>query len=52
MIYESYADGNSSTAIAKMLNDNGITTVMGCKWRSDGVLRVLRNEIYAGHLLL
>lgn len=52
MIYENYADGNSSTAIAKMLNENGITTVMGCKWRSDGVLRVLRNEIYAGHLLL
>lgn len=52
MIYERYADGYSSTAIAKMLNENGITTVMGCKWRSDGVLRVLRNEIYAGHLLL
>lgn len=52
MIYESYADGHSSTAIANMLNENGITTVMGCKWRSDGVLRVLRNEIYAGYLLL
>ncbi|MDE5765528.1 MAG: recombinase family protein [Ruminococcus sp.] len=52
MIYESYADGYSSTAIANMLNENGITTVMGYKWRSDGVLRVLRNEIYAGHLLL
>lgn len=52
LIYESYADGYSSTAIAKMLNENGFTTVMGCKWRSDGVLRVLRNEIYAGHLLL
>lgn len=52
MIYEAYADGYSSTAIAHMLNDNGIKTVMGCIWRSDGVLRVLRNEIYAGHLLL
>lgn len=52
MIYEAYAGGLSSTAVAKMLNENGIKTVMGCKWRSDGVLRVLRNEIYAGHLLL
>ena len=52
MIYEAYADGYSSTAIAHMLNDNGIKTVMGCIWRSDGVLRVLRNEIYAGHLLM
>ncbi len=52
MIYEAYADGYSSTAIAHMLNDNGIKTVMDCIWRSDGVLRVLRNEIYAGHLLM
>ena len=52
MIYEAYANGYSSTAIAHMLNDNGFKTVMGCIWRSDGVLRVLRNEIYAGHLLM
>lgn len=52
MIYEGYADGYSSTAIANMLNENGIKTVHGCIWRSSGVLRVLRNEIYAGHLLM
>ncbi len=52
MIYESYADGHSSTAIAHKLNASGLRTVHGCIWRSDGVMRVLRNEIYAGHLLM
>lgn len=51
-IYENYADGISSTEIAKRLNAHGILTVIGKPWRSDAIMRILRNEIYAGNLIL
>ena len=51
-IYENYANGISATEIARRLNTHGIKTVNGKQFRSDAVMRILRNEIYAGDLVL
>ncbi len=53
LIYEKFLDGYSSGDIAKLLNETGRPTVHGrLDWRSDGILRILRNEKYAGDCLL
>lgn len=47
-IYSRFVCGASSNRIAKELNDMGKRTVLGCIWRADAVLRILRNEKYVG----
>lgn len=48
MIFSEYLCGCTANGIAGMLNEKGITTVCGKKWRADSVLDVLRNEKYVG----
>ena len=53
IIFEKFLDGYSSGDIVKLLNETGRPTVHGrLDWRSDGILRILRNEKYAGDCLL
>lgn len=53
IIFEKFLDGYSSGDIAKLLNETGRLTVHGhLDWRGDGILRILRNEKYAGDCLL
>ena len=51
-IFDSYLEGKGVTAIAKMLNDQGILSRRGNSWYTGTVLRVLRNYAYTGNLLL
>ncbi len=53
IIFEKFLDGYSAGDIAKLLNETGRPTVRGrLDWRSDGILRILRNEKYTGDCLL
>lgn len=47
-IFDQYADGLSAARIADGLNARGVRTVMGARWNSQAVLRILKNERYAG----
>lgn len=47
-IFREYIAGKSATQIAKNLNERGLRTGLGKRWRSDSVLYVLRNEKYVG----
>ena len=51
-IFDSYLGGMGVTAIAKMLNNQGIVSRLGNSWNKGSILRVLRNYTYTGNLLL
>lgn len=49
-IYNMYLCGISASRIANLLNDKNMLTVNGKKWSSQTVLKILRNEKFAGDL--
>lgn len=51
-IYSEFIGGKVPRAIANGLNDNGITTRMGCKWSDFGIRTILQNVTYTGNMLL
>lgn len=51
-IYAEFINGKVPRAIAKGLNDDGITTRMGCKWSDFGIRTILQNITYTGNMLL
>ena len=51
-IYNEYLGGLGATAIMKGLNNDGILTRVGKPWRTEGVLKILRNYNYTGNLIL
>jgi hypothetical protein len=46
--YALVAGGRTATACATWLNDRGITTSRGGRWRQEAVCVVLRNPVYKG----
>jgi DNA invertase Pin-like site-specific DNA recombinase len=52
IIFTEFLNGLGKTAIANKLNDMGYTTKNGVKWNSTKVDRILRNEKFAGDLML
>ncbi len=52
LIFNSYLSGMGKLAIANMLNEMKISTINGCEWAADDIRRILRNEKYAGNMLL
>ena len=51
-IFQMYLNGSGSFVIARMLNEEGISSPMGCKWSEDRIMVILKNEKYIGDLLL
>ena len=51
-IFADFIGGKVPRAIAKGLNDDGITTRMGCKWSDFGIRTILNNITYTGNMLL
>lgn len=51
-IYAEFINGKVPRAIAKGLNDDGITTRMGCNWSDFGIRTILNNITYTGNMLL
>ena len=51
-IFREYLGGMGATAIMKGLNEDGILTRTGKPWRTEGVLKILRNYNYTGNLIL
>ena len=51
-IFELYLSGKGVQSIANTLNKDGIKTRFGSKFHYDGIYKILRNEKYAGNLLL
>jgi len=49
-IFEEYADGIGTTVIARKLNNDGIPSPTGKKWRAETVRRIICNEKYVGDL--
>lgn len=47
-IYDLYCQGYSSSAVARILNDRGITTARGYSWRPSAIAGILSNERYTG----
>ena len=52
MIFEDYLSGMGINAITRKLRENNISTKDSCIWQENTVKRILRNEKYAGNLLL
>ena len=52
MIFADYLSGMGKLAIANKLNEQGILTRNGNQWSSESVLRILKNEKYAGTMIL
>ncbi len=52
LIFNSYLSGMGKLAIANMLNEQGILTKNGNQWSHESVLRILKNEKYAGTMIL
>lgn len=52
MIFSDYLSGIGKQAIANKLNEIGIKTVNGCEWTTEDIRRTLKNEKYAGNMLL
>lgn len=52
LIFNSYFSGMGKLAIANQLNEQGIVTKNGNQWSSESVLRILKNEKYAGMMIL
>ena len=48
LIYDLYLAGNSASKIARELNSQGIKTLFGRQWEASAIMRMLRNEKYAG----
>ncbi len=51
-IFDYYLNGMGINAIARQLRERGISTKTGGIWQGNTIKRVLRNEKYAGDLLL
>jgi DNA invertase Pin-like site-specific DNA recombinase len=51
-IYSEFIGGKTPRTIAKGLNDDGITTRMGCRWSDFGIRTILNNITYTGNMLL
>ena len=47
-IFSLYRSGHSSAMIARKLNLRGLLTPRGCRWSSQGILRIISNERYTG----
>ena len=52
MIFADYLNGMGKLAIANQLNEQGILTKNGNQWSPESVMRILRNEKYAGTMIL
>ncbi len=50
-VFEMYAEGKGFKLICQWLNENNISTVRGGKWTASSFSRMLRNEIYIGHVV-
>lgn len=48
-IFEKCAAGKSFWTIARELNDAGIPSPKGCRWRTQPIASILRNEKHIGH---
>ena len=51
-IFDYYLSGMGINAIVRKLREDNIPTKEGCLWQESTVKRILRNEKYAGNLLL
>ncbi len=51
-IFDMYLSGMGLQSIANTLNSEGITTRLGARFKYTGIYKMLRNEAYAGNLLL
>lgn len=51
-IFNEYLDGNGTIKICRGLNQDGIVSFTGAKWRRSTVSTILHNEKYAGNMLL
>lgn len=51
-IFRMAADGYTSAAIKRYLNDRGVKTVQGAEWCDSAVWRILENEIYKGDYIM
>lgn len=51
-IFNSYASGESSIGITRMLIAEGIPSLLGGEWTAKRVREILRNEKYTGNALL
>ncbi len=52
LIFSWYLEGLGKQAIANRLNEMGVSTRFGRSWHQDTIGKMLRNEKYAGDLLL
>ncbi|SHK40735.1 recombinase family protein [Hespellia stercorisuis] len=51
-IYDRFLEGISANAIARELTRRSCPTVNGGLWRADTIFKILRNEKYAGDLIM
>jgi DNA invertase Pin-like site-specific DNA recombinase len=51
-IFERYVSGFGATIISRELNERGIKTQMGNGWTNGSIIRIIKNEKYAGDLLM
>lgn len=51
-IFERLLDGDSTTRIAKLLEENGFSTLRKGLWHFMAINRIARNNVYAGHTTL
>lgn len=51
-IFALYLSGLGTQKICKILNEDGVSTRLGCEWHPSAIRTILENEKYAGDLLL
>ena len=51
-IFDSYLCGKGCEAIAKMLREQHSPTLLGGNWTSNRIMKILKNEKYAGNAML
>ena len=51
-IFDLYMSGMGAHSIAKVLNEEGVTTVTGATWHASTIMGMLKNEKYKGDSLL
>ena len=51
-IFERLLDGDSTTRIAKLLEENGFANLRKSLWHFMAINRIARNDVYAGHTTL
>lgn len=51
-IFERLLDGDSTTRVAKLLEENGFTTLRKGLWQFTSINRLARSTVYAGHTTL